>query len=388
MSVYLSIRDFGAVGDGVADDTAAIQKAIDEGARTGRTVYIDPGRYSLGELFLRPSSSLKAEAQWGFRYDNIGNAVLVQRFENQRSVLNISQANGATLDGLSITGERKPGGCHGILCDKPDFGKMEDAFRIERCRSAAFSGHAVYLHRVWCYTARHNMFCFSGGDGLRQHGWDAFVSDNWFSGNKGAGFSGEDANCSVTLTGNRIEWNQAGGIVIEGGSHYNITGNYIDRSGCAGIRIAATKYHNERTGIYEGHTSNTITCTGNVIYRSGKFAKTPDDSCHLFLKGCAGVTVVGNSLCIGRDDRGQGAYSPETAMILQNLTECVVSGNTMFVGALKQLVDDRGGHENTVIRDNVGSLFPQEALASTDAGLPTDLVIGYRSDLQRQFAED
>lgn len=383
MSIYLRIRDFGAVGDGIADDTAAIQAAIDEGARTGRAVYIDPGRYSVGELFLHPSSSLKAEAQWGFRYDNIGNAVLVQRFDDQRSVLNISHANGATVDGVSLTGEHRPGGCHGILCDKPDFGTMEDAFRIERCRSAAFTGHAVYLHRVWCYTARHNMFCFSDGDGLRMHGWDAFVSDNWFSGNGGAGFSGEGANCSVTLTGNRIEWNRGGGIAIDGGSHYNITGNYIDRSGRAGIRLASLPA--EGPGPIPGAVSNTITCTGNVIYRSGKFARTGDESCHLFLQGCAGVTVTGNSLCIGRDDKGKGEYSPRTAMILDRLTECVVTGNTMFVGALETLVDDRGGHSSCVIRDNVGSLFPREALGSPLAALPTDIIVAVRDELRSQF---
>lgn len=40
---YVSVKDFGAVGNGVADDTAAIQAALD----TGRSVYFPDGTYSV-----------------------------------------------------------------------------------------------------------------------------------------------------------------------------------------------------------------------------------------------------------------------------------------------------------------------------------------------------
>ena len=58
MDMLLDVRTFGARGDGISDDTDAVQQAIDEGARSGRAVYISPGRYSVGELVLHPGSTL------------------------------------------------------------------------------------------------------------------------------------------------------------------------------------------------------------------------------------------------------------------------------------------------------------------------------------------
>lgn len=46
--LVVDIRDHGAVGDGVADDTAAIQTALDAGR--GRTVYIPPGIYPVSTM--------------------------------------------------------------------------------------------------------------------------------------------------------------------------------------------------------------------------------------------------------------------------------------------------------------------------------------------------
>lgn len=118
--------------------------------------------------------------------------------------------------------------------------------------------------------------------------------------------SGEEPNASVTLTGNRIEWNAAGGIVAAGGSHYNITGNYIDRSGQAGIEL---------------RRMHTVSCTGNVLYRSGKFQENDPEGAQCILEECAGLTFTGNSIKHGRDDNDTGVITPAWAMRLRGLTD-------------------------------------------------------------------
>lgn len=46
LNEFVSVKDFGAVGDGVTDDTAAIQAAIDSlGSSTGGTIYLPAGVY-------------------------------------------------------------------------------------------------------------------------------------------------------------------------------------------------------------------------------------------------------------------------------------------------------------------------------------------------------
>ena len=46
----VSVKDFGAVGDGVTDDTAAIQAAIDSFPANGGTIYLPIGTYLISTL--------------------------------------------------------------------------------------------------------------------------------------------------------------------------------------------------------------------------------------------------------------------------------------------------------------------------------------------------
>ena len=178
-------------------------------------------------------------------------------------------------------------------------------------------------------------------------GWDGFIMDNWFSGNRGTGFAATEENASNTLTGNRIEWNQSGGIVTHGGNNYNITGNYIDRSGGPAIYLLSN--------------SHDFAITGNMIYRSGKPEWTVAEdiaSTHIRFENCSGIVFTGNSLRAGRDDDGQGKYSPANSIVYGGLKNSIIKDNTMHNGSLKNLLLDLGGHgENVIVKDNVGQLL-------------------------------
>jgi hypothetical protein len=58
-TAWLNVRDFGAQGDGIGDDTAAIQRAIDGAyARKGSTVFFPSGIYVVSQIILRAGISL------------------------------------------------------------------------------------------------------------------------------------------------------------------------------------------------------------------------------------------------------------------------------------------------------------------------------------------
>jgi hypothetical protein len=94
-----------------------------------------------------------------------------------------------------------------------------------------------------------------------------------------------------------------------------------------------------------------------VIYRSGKFQGEIADSAQCILDGCKGLTFTGNTMNVGRDDGGKGDMTPNYALRIANLHDSVVMSNVFHNGGMTGLIDDRGGHINSVIKDNVGSVY-------------------------------
>jgi len=225
---------------------------------------------------------------------------------------------------------------------------------FERCRIGDFTGDGIHLDRKWVFTIRHCQIARNKGNGLAYRCWDGWILDSWFSNNGQAGISTFGENASVTMTGNRIEWNKRYGILIKGGTHYNITGNYIDRSSGPGLAIIPDK---ER-----GTNSWAFTVTGNIFYRSGAPHGGPFadqyQSCHLRLEEVDGIACSCNSFDVGKDDGGKGDYSPDYGIVIRALSNSIIKDNVLNLGAQKQLIVDLGEHgKEFIIKDNVGTLF-------------------------------
>ena len=344
----LNVRQFGARGDGQADDTAAIQKAIDAAAAIKGTAFVPDGTYLCSTLRMRDFTGLMAHPT--FSYYQPGGAILKLADPKAGCLMDMSTSRGSTLNGLCLLGEGLGEGIHGLWFNADNPREREDAPRIERCMIHRFTGDGIHMGYIWCFNIRGVIVGMNKGHGLWLQGYDGFVIDSWFSGNGGAGICAAGrVNASNTITANRIEWNAGGGIRLLGGNQYNITGNYIDRSGGPAIALLGLPRK----------PSLCMTITGNVLYRSGRPEWTKDDleSSHVRLEECHGVVFSNNTMCVGTDD-GSGFLSPNYGMVLRGLKNCVVKGNVMHIGALKQLVVDQGGHgEGVVIGDNVGNLF-------------------------------
>ena len=113
----LNVKDYGAVGDGTADDTAAIQAALDAVPTGGRAVYFPAGRYRITSTLLvkidgttlygdgpanrngatQTSNGTRIEASGGIT----GSMILVQRVANDRPLQGVNIRD-LTLDGFLV----------------------------------------------------------------------------------------------------------------------------------------------------------------------------------------------------------------------------------------------------------------------------------------------
>jgi hypothetical protein len=352
-SSLLDPHSFGAKGDGHTNDTVALQSAIDAAAEKGAAVFLPPGVYLTRELHLRPAVALTGVPAWNYN-NATGGSVLRLASAEASCLLNLTDARGATVQGLALDGASLGKNVHGIATVRTAYGPHEDGFRIDTCQIARFTGSGITLSHAWCFSVRHSEMMANHGDGLTLRGWDGFILDNWLSGNGRAGFAARDENASVTFTANRVEWNGEENFVVIGGDGYQITGNFFDRAGTVGIALR----HNPQSESWNKGPCTQFSITGNFVKRSGKNAKPGmPESAQILLDGSTGVTCIGNTLEAGQNDGNKGVWSPSYGIIVQGLENCVVSNNVLHDGALQQLLVDKGGHkEGVLIKDNVGRL--------------------------------
>lgn len=116
----VSAKDFGAIGDGIADDTLALQRGIDFVATNGGILYVPPGTYITSARLFRASSD-KPFALCGAGK----NATVIKRGTNfNASVIEFRLSHDVTVGDLTVDGNHAihTNGNHGLViydCDRP-----------------------------------------------------------------------------------------------------------------------------------------------------------------------------------------------------------------------------------------------------------------------------
>jgi hypothetical protein len=122
-----------AAGDGKADDTGALQRAIDTAGEKSGGIFLAPGVYLSRELHMRPGVALIGVPRWNYSFG--GGNVLRLADASSPGLLNLTDARGATVDGLSLDGRDLGQGIHGIFTARTAFGPHEDGFASNAARS-------------------------------------------------------------------------------------------------------------------------------------------------------------------------------------------------------------------------------------------------------------
>jgi parallel beta-helix repeat protein len=92
------VRNFGAVGDGVTDDTVSVQNAVNSCAQNG-TVTFSPGNYLVRGISLRSQCT----------YSGVGGSVMTLSAPNQ-FIFDVSQQSNIRITGLVLDGNNRGGG--------------------------------------------------------------------------------------------------------------------------------------------------------------------------------------------------------------------------------------------------------------------------------------
>jgi hypothetical protein len=124
----VSVKDFGAVGDGVADDTAAIQAAIN----TNKEVFVPNGTYLItSALVMTTGQTLRGES----------NLNTILKVNSAINAINISDVYKIQIDNLYIQGNNV-----GLVAIRVGLGVVTGAEHIiSKCRIYQFTSHGIHL---------------------------------------------------------------------------------------------------------------------------------------------------------------------------------------------------------------------------------------------------
>lgn len=361
----MNVRDYGAVGDGIRDDTAAIQAALDAAAQgDDPTVWFSRGRYMVRTLRIPSHVTLMGHASWGYMSPmttspgrtpdplGAGQTVIAALTAEEEALLDARDTDGVRIIGLGLDGSnlgdtlKGPIGL-GLSIYNPQnrlCGIAADDARdivMEDIRMQGFRNTCIRLHRTDGFALRRSLLFRNRSHGLDISGSRrGAVMDCQLAYNGGAGLYGAGDVDGVTVTANRIEGGHPGGIYLDGARGAVISGNAFDA--CRGP--AVTLLHCEGASV-----------TGSDSRHVG-MEQTGDSSCHFRLEHCRGLTVANNILWKWFD----AADNPNLCsygMVLRDLEASVVAHNSMPDAAVFELIRDYGGHRSCRIEMNCGQTF-------------------------------
>lgn len=248
---FVDVRAYGAVGDGVHDDYQALQRALNECSRSGRTLYLRSGRYKISKgLVIKYSTS----SDWvpGFRIvgdapglslgaEGLIGSVLLPTESVQGAVLAIS--------GMASTDNSNKGQINGFVIENVGF------------NGGGYAVDGLYLSYFTNVTIRnvHIGFCRNGlvlsrqANGVSYGYGHALTIDRLFAvSNSGWGMLsvGEGAVSCVLIDPNFTE-NKAGGIKA---------------SGCPMVALGGGFFGNRGPAVLHGRASSKTDSFGPVFY--------------------------------------------------------------------------------------------------------------------------
>jgi parallel beta-helix repeat protein len=352
----VNVRDaaYGAKGDGITDDTAAIQKAVDAIAGTGGTVFIPSGTYMVDAL-----TSIKLKSNMTLQLESDATLKAIPNAAQNYAVVLVSNASYVNIIGGVIEGERSAhlgsGGEWGMgiqlnhaqhivikgvtarECWGDGFYLTGLSTDVTFCNVIADHNRRQGMSIVWADTIviRDSTFKNTGGT-LPEAGIDIEPNSGETVNNvliTGCAFtnnasSGVMSGVPGYNTGNAFTTNVVidGNIVTGNGSNPTTGSRGIDISNSRGNRVTNnTVKDNLGIGIYVREGANDSVVTGNIVTGTKSKLAAGEGGYGILLYKTKNNNVTGNTVT---DNEGCGirdAYPDLTGV--NTIVPNTISGN-------------------------------------------------------------
>lgn len=312
---FVSVADFGAVGDGVANDTAALQLALNAGIRV---------QFTPGAVY---NVSAKLDLANGHNIQLAG--ATLRQLTDQTPIFDATGRSDVTIEGGRFEGKTEA-----VYLNSPSSQaiaiKAPSAVRL-RVRNNYFNNFHYSALMVGLAGQNidfsHNVVIGPGVPVLGANvnyrnttgctilGTDVRIEGNDISGTASGVIVGQGSR-SVVVAGNTIHQliNEHGMYVDTGVKDLSITGNVVRNTGVAGVGIKVQHYDSYGV-VPEG-----ITISGNTVRSTGAdgilVINTDGNAAAIF---ATGVVITGNSVY----SAGQHGIN------VRNARGATVSGNTI-----------------------------------------------------------
>ncbi|QDU81936.1 Hemolysin, chromosomal [Polystyrenella longa] len=378
----LRVRDFGAVGDGITDDTAAVQAALD--AAEGGELYLNPGTYLISNVLLVPSNTIVSGAG--------ANTVLKFEWRDQAEgrefyLGNKNRANEASGDeNIELRDFTLEGGDNGDPYGPASHGVTHGIFfrkvknvKVTRVEIRNTSGFAISNIGIINGTFTGNTIKNVGRDGITSFplvqqddpnfksyplenlliSYNRFenVGDDAIAVHAGTEFAINNnlAPTNVTISKNIIvgrsslhELSQGRGIALTGVRNATIDGNQISNTVSSGILIQS--WYNNMTNpslALEAIRSSNILVTNNTLIEVGVAEGLDRVKIGIQVKGAHLVRIVNNVL----------RRSADRGIDIRDTTSIEIIANEVYGSLGKSAILLVGGDDfsvrNAIISDNI-----------------------------------
>lgn len=338
---YISVKTYGAAGDGITDDTTAIQNANNAATSQNLPLYFPAGTYAVSKTLQQTASW---EGEYGGPVNNSDNPAKLMKTNgntNGSAVVQVGAAN-ISCRFISCVVPNPPNydmasyPTTAAFANNPSYGfyaptdTVCQSLLIYGCSASGFSATGIYLGlgEVVCQIQACDVrWCATG---IIVASTDCQVVACNIHHNCGQGLS-------VTATygrmiNNTLSWNAQEGMYVSGGE-FVVNNNVFDRNGKAGLFIDSGW-----GGTVCSNSFSRNGASGNGSLGRWGFS-TPGtesyaliaatDSCHIKVFYQRDVAITGNTYVAGLGDSNDGALSP--AYVYNNAGangNIAVGGNT------------------------------------------------------------